>query len=284
VDAIYERHSLFGASGVRAAAALGLAHVLELNAPLREEAARYRVLPHAALAAELESEVFAGTRQILAVSAALADTLVAGGVTRDKIRVVPNGVDVKRFRAGQRRAGPLVAGFAGSLKPWHGIETLVEAVVRVPEVRLEVVGHGPLEELLERIPAAQLTHRGALPHAAVAEAMAGWDVGLAPYLATEGFWFSPLKVLEYMAAGVCTVASDVGELADTLGYGERGVLVPAGDVQALAAALSALASDPAKARRLGSRARTWVGTHRAWTENARSVLDALREPALEALT
>jgi glycosyltransferase involved in cell wall biosynthesis len=264
VDGIYERFSLFTAAGVRAASRLGLRHVLEVNAPLRHEAARYRTLPHPELAAALESEVMTATDRVLAVSEPLARRLVAGGLDASKLEVLPNGVAPERFAPARRDPERFVVGFAGSMKPWHGIETLVEAV-----------GHGPQEALLERLPAERVTRFGALPHARVLELMSGWDVGLAPYAPVDGFWFSPIKVLEYMAAGVCPVASDLGDAAELLGGGRRGVLVPAGDPAALAAALGRLAADRHRAWLLGARARAWVTAHRSWSANAKRAISLL---------
>jgi glycosyltransferase involved in cell wall biosynthesis len=280
VDAIYERFSLFTAAGVRTAAQLGLRHVLEVNAPLRREAAQYRTLPHPELAASLETEVMAGTGRVLAVSEPLARALVADGVDALKIEVLPNGVAPERFAPPRRDPGKFVVGFAGSMKAWHGIDTLVEAVLRVPNVHLEVAGHGPQESLLERLPAERVSRFGVLSHAQVVELMAGWDVGLAPYAPVEGFWFSPLKVLEYMAAGACPVASDLGDAAELLGHGRRGVLVPAGDAAALAAALGRLAADRERAQLLGTRARAWVMAHRSWSANARRALGLLTAPRI----
>ena len=275
VDAIYERSSLFSAAGVRAAAELGLPHVLEVNAPLREEASRYRALPHPELAASFESEVMAGTSRVLAVSEPLAWALVQDGADPGKVEVVPNGVAAERFPPPRRDKERFLVGFAGSMKPWHGVETLVEAVSQVPEVHLEVVGHGPLEHTLERLPANRVTSFGALPHDEVIARMAGWDVGVAPYMPIDGFWFSPLKVLEYMAAAACPVASDLGDAAQLLDHGRRGVLVPAGDVDALARSLGELAGDPSHARYLGERARAWAAANRPWSVNAQRALCAL---------
>ena len=275
VAAIYERYSLFGVAGVRAAATLGIPHALEVNAPLREEAKRFRTLPHPDLAREHELEAMAASGRVLAVSEPLARALARDGVPEAKLEVLPNAVAAHRFPAPRRDPARFVAGFAGSLKPWHGVDTMVEAVGQVPEVHLEVVGDGPGAELLRRLPAGRVTHRGARPHADVARAMSTWDVGLAPYAPVEGVWFSPLKVLEYMAAGACAVASDLGDAASTLGSGERGVLVPAGDAGALAAALQGLAGERERARGLGAAARAWVAAQRSWSYNAERVLTAL---------
>jgi glycosyltransferase involved in cell wall biosynthesis len=278
VDAIYERFSLFTAAGVRAAGRLQLRHVLEVNAPLREEAARYRTLPHPQVAAMLEAEVMAETSHVLAVSAPLAGTLGQEGVDPAKIEVLPNGVAAERFAKPTREPGRFTVGFAGSLKPWHGIETLVQALVRLPGVHLEVVGHGPLESELDRLPAHRVTRLGPRPHAEAIARMSRWDAGLAPYAALDRFWFSPLKILEYMAAATCPVTSDLGDAGETLGFGDRGVLVAPDDPAALASAIGELVSEPERARELGLRARAWVREHRSWSVNAQRVLAALGEP------
>jgi glycosyltransferase involved in cell wall biosynthesis len=280
VAAIYERFSLFSAAGVRVARELGLAHALEVNAPLREEAASFRTLPHPELAVAFEEEVMGGTDRILAVSSALAARLIDQGLAASKVEVVPNGVAAHRFPEPRRDPSRFVVGFAGSLKPWHGVETLADAVSEVPRVHLEVFGAGPLEETLSRVPSDRITRLGMRPHEEVLKRMAGWDAGLAPYAPVDRFWFSPLKVLEYMAAGTCPVVSDVGDARQTLGGGERGVLVPPADVGALANAIRSLASDRENAWRLGRRARDWVHRHRSWTLNAARALAALRAPVL----
>jgi glycosyltransferase involved in cell wall biosynthesis len=120
-----------------------------------------------------------------------------------------------------------------------------------------------------------LSRWGALPHAEAIKLMAGWDAGIAPYAPIDGFWFSPLKVLEYMAAGACPVASDLGDAAHLLDHGRRGVLVRPGDAGALAQALAALARDRDRTRRLGERARRWVAVNRSWSVNAQRALTAL---------
>src|SRR5207244_1240313 len=98
-EAIYERYSLFSDAGVEAAAALGIPHVLEVNAPLRKEAHRFRTLPHPVLAGEIERAVYRGTGRILAVSPALKSWLEAEGVEPDRVEIVPNAVAPERFGA-----------------------------------------------------------------------------------------------------------------------------------------------------------------------------------------
>ncbi|TML53938.1 MAG: glycosyltransferase family 4 protein [Actinobacteria bacterium] len=281
-EAIYERYSLFSAAGVEAAATLGIPHVLEVNAPLRAEASRFRKLPHPVLAEEIERAVFRSTSSILVVSPALRSWLEAEGVAPERVEVVPNAVAPERFGPRHERSdGAFVTGFCGSLKAWHGVEALLEACAvafaEEPSLRLEVVGSGPLENLVReaRLPADRLVVHGALPHAEAIERLRGWSAGVAPYLPLDGFYFSPLKVFEYMAAGLCPVASALGEIPALLGEGERGVLVRAGDASGLATALVELARNRGWASELGSRARAHVLETYSWERNARAVLDAL---------
>jgi glycosyltransferase involved in cell wall biosynthesis len=282
-DAIYERYSLFGDAGVSAAAALGIPHVLEVNAPLRAEARRFRTLPHPELAAEIERFVFRATTRILAVSQALRRWLEQEGVAPRRIEVVPNAVTPSRFASRCRRSDDeFVLGFCGSLKAWHGIEVLLEACALAfpeePALRLEVVGSGPLEGLLEAtgLPADRLRALGPLRHTEAIARLRSWDVGVAPYLPLEDFYFSPLKVVEYMAAGLCPVASDVGDLSALLDGGGRGILVPAGDARRLATAFLELARDRERAAGLGRRARAYVLEAHTWENNARVVIDSFR--------
>ena len=282
-DAVYERFSLFSDGGVEVAGALGIPHVLEVNAPLREEALRYRTLPHASLAATIERRVFAATDRVFAVSNTLARLLEEAGVAAGRIEVAPNAIDPAKFAARRcRREGPFTIGFAGSLKPWHGVEILLEAFRRalgeVPSLRLEIIGDGPGRTAVERagLPAERFTHHGALSHTETLGLLSRWDVGAAPFLAVPDFYFSPLKLVEYMAAGLCPVASDQPEIRELLGDGDRGLLVPAGDARVLARALVELAHNPELTSTIGLRAREYVLKERSWSRNAERALGALR--------
>lgn len=104
---------------------------------------------------------------------------------------------------------------------------------------------------------------------------------MAPYDRTEGFYFSPLKVFEYMASGRPVVAAKVGQLAGCLRHGETALLYPPGDVAALATAVRELAESPVEHVRLGSAARRWVETHRTWDGNARRVVELIHDARAE---
>ena len=288
---IYERFSLFSDAGVVCAQGAGLPHVLEVNAPLRQEAAKYRTLPHPDLAATIEHDVLTGTGQVLAVSAELAAFLIELGAPAERVSMLPNAVDPDAVvpRDSAREAGVVVAGFAGSLKAWHGIDTLVAAariaLAEAAELRIEIVGEGPCDHMFDEsgIPRDRLVVHGSRSHGEVIELLTTWHIGLAPYHAQQTFYFSPLKVLEYMSAGLCSIASDVGQVPWLLDGGACGMLVPPGDADALAAALVRATRDASLRTSMGSAARERAVADFSWRSNARRAIEALgRETAVQS--
>jgi glycosyltransferase involved in cell wall biosynthesis len=285
IAAIYERYSLSAFAGARASAALDLPLVVEVNAPLRQEERRFRQLAHEAVATAAERDTFALATRIIAVSDQLVAWLVSEGVAPARVELIPNPPPARKFAVKGPRGeeGEIVAGFAGGLKPWHGVETLVRgcelALRSGARMRLEVLGHGPAEAIVEgaELPAGALKRWGHVPHREALDVLESWDVGLAPYSALEGFYFSPLKLTEYMAAGLCPLVSDVGSLAKMVRHGEAGVLIPPDDPRALADALLALDRDRVRMRELGRRAQRVVREQRGWLEIAAWVVEVLEE-------
>src|SRR6266566_3881819 len=205
----------------------------------------------------------------------------------DRVHVIPNGVDAERFRPDVRPAAPgtlgsFTVGFVGSMKPWHGLDVLVEAFARlhgrVPDARLLLVGDGPARAAA----CADLSARGlggvvhcteAVPPLEVPGLLTSLDAAVAPYACANGFYFSPLKVYEYMAAGRAVVASRVGQLQTVIQHDVNGLLCPPGDAAALAAALERLRCEPAVRARLGRAARATVLDNHTWDAVAARVLE-----------
>jgi glycosyltransferase involved in cell wall biosynthesis len=287
-DVVYERLALFGDAGLALAAATGARHVVEVNAMLSREEAQWRGLHHVAEAEELERRVLQTADHVVTVSeewAAAVRELRPDGVT-----TVPNGFDEALFAAPVDRvrvrrglgiaADVPLAVFTGTLRAWHGVEHAVAALPMLPaDLRLVVVGDGPaapeLVEQAERLGVAErLVMTGRLPHAEAVAVLRSADVGLAPYPDSGDFAFSPLKVFEYLAAGLPVVASDLGQLRDILGRHASGRLATPGDPVALAAAVRAVLTDPeAPAAAEAARDRAWDEC--GWRARARQILSAI---------
>jgi glycosyltransferase involved in cell wall biosynthesis len=188
----------------------------------------------------LVGAVLRRARAVICVSEALAEAARRCGA-RD-VRVIRNGVRVPE-RVG-REAEPAELLFAGRLSPEKGVEELVTAT---RGMNLVVAGDGPLRA---SVPSAL----GFVPHAELERLYARAAVVVLPSH-REGL---PLSVLEAMAHGRPVVASAVGGIPELVEDGVTGLLVPAGDVDALRAALARLLADPTLRRRMGREGRRRV--------------------------
>jgi glycosyltransferase involved in cell wall biosynthesis len=291
-DFIYERASLYGTAGAVLAQALKVPLVLELNAPLALEQATYRGAGCNGLARQAELWALTAADAVIAVSAAVRDHAVSLGIEAQKLHICPNGVNSALFSPGspdrELRArlglndGPVV-GFVGGLRPWHGVEVLPELMARLaqkyPDVRLVVAGDGPLRSPLEqslrdRGVANRVVFTGAVAHDEMPAIIRQFDVALAPYPALEhAFYFSPLKLFEYMACGVAVVTANCGQISEVVRHGENGLLYAPGDIDGLASACERLLSNPKLRFALGHAAAQTIHAHYTWDQNARRVVD-----------
>lgn len=295
---IYERDSLFNIGGVKLARRLGLPHLLEVNAPLRQERRHYRRFRFERLAARCEAEVYRGTSAVIAVSGPIRDYLLERGVAEEKIHVVPNGADTDRFQAdGDREralhdlglpAERILVGHVGTLKPWHGTDDLAHCLVgslrRDSRLGALVVGDGPgLRLLRDRAEAAGLAQRFTFTGAVDADRVPGLVtacrimVALYPAGGDEAFYFSPLKIIEAMSAGRPVVATRLGQIAEVVRNGVDGLLVEPGDRDASTEAILALADDPDRCRAMGRAAAERCRERFSWKAVAGRILDVARE-------
>jgi glycosyltransferase involved in cell wall biosynthesis len=290
-DLIYERYALWSLDAMEVARTTDRPGILEVNAPLIEEQARHRTLVHRAEAEAVAERVFAAARALVAVSSGVGAYLADQGVASDRIHIVRNGVDPGRFRAvgaecgpgaATRGGNPFTIGFLGTLKPWHGLGVLLDAFARGqrddPERRLLIVGDGPERGMIESVAArlgiaSAVVLTGAVAPHQVPARLAEMDVAVAPYPDQPGFYFSPLKIVEYMAAGLPIVASRIGDLHRIVRHEVSGLLCPPGDPGALASALERLRRDPALCRRLGAAGREAVLADHTWDAVVARILD-----------
>lgn len=189
--------------------------------------------------------------------------------------------------AARRRLGlapdALALLFFGLIRPYKGVEVLLEAVAQMPReagVVLVLAGEpwgGCAAAVRERVRRPDLAGRviarlGWVPEGEVGDLFAAADAAVLPYRDATG----SAVAAQALAAGLPVVASAVGGLAETVRDGDNGLLVPAGDAAALAAALGRLAD-------VALRARLSVGA-RSWTERCTwtSYVDVLEALAVRA--
>jgi glycosyltransferase involved in cell wall biosynthesis len=286
-ELIYERYNLYYLAGTWLARSSGVPLFLEVNAPLAEERARFGQLRLRWLAGALERFVWRSATKVLAVTGVLRQAVDAAGVLPDRIAVVPNGIDPAQFcglSARDAGEGPVVLGFVGFVRDWHGLDAVIAAMAAEPggpDLRLAVVGDGPARAALEQQAAAlgvadRITFTGLQPREAIPRLVAGFDIALQPLVVS---YASPLKIFEYMAAGRAIVAPDQPNIREVLRDGETAVLFDPAEVGAMWRAIRRLAGDVGLRQQLGEAARveiarrdyTWRGNAArvvAWAENA----------------
>ncbi|MCX8101184.1 MAG: glycosyltransferase family 4 protein [Geminicoccaceae bacterium] len=281
-DLVYERYSLHTPAGALARFATGVPYLLEVNAPLAEERARFDGLALPRLARAVERRIWRAADRVLVVTAVLAERVRAAGIASERIVVTPNGVDLDRLEAAADRERArralgigceLVLGFVGFVKPWHGLDPVLDWLAR-PErsnALLLVAGEGPHAPVLRRRAAelgieARVRFLGVVPRERVPDVVRSFDIALQPAVVD---YASPLKLVEYMALGRAILAPDRPNIREILTHGRNAWLVAP---EGLLAGLDRLADDPALRARLGAAARaTVLERDLTWDANARRV-------------
>lgn len=291
-DVVVERLSLFSSAGMRFAHKRGIPYLVEMNSPMAQEAANYRDAGLQALAQAIEHKTLQAADYVMTVSSDLRDHAIqTAGLDPDRVVTVPNGVELGLFdqtydkSLARAEAGvppnALVFGFVGSLKVWHGVEVLLEAFMHIrrelPTAHLLIVGDGRRLSYYRALVSSStldghVTFFGGTDHPTVARLLAGVDVALAPYLPQSTFYFSPLKLYEYMASGLCIIASRAGQIAEVIDDGHNGLLVASGDCEGLVEAMLRVGHDVGLRARLGDRARKSVANC-GWDNTAQQVID-----------
>jgi hypothetical protein len=191
--------------------------------------------------------------RIFVPSEHIAETLVRNGTPRERVSVIPYAADTRRFRpdASKRYGSSCTFLFAGGITQRKGIKYLLEAwrQIRRPGWRLQLVGAlpadpGPLVHYLDEI-----EHLGRVSHAEMPARMAAADVFVFPSL----FEGSAVVTYEALACGLPSIVTpNAGSVVQD---GIDGLMVPAGDVERLAAAMEQLGSDPARRAAMSGEAR-----------------------------
>jgi glycosyltransferase involved in cell wall biosynthesis len=289
-DVLLVRHHSLIATAFLTARSLDLPLVLEVNAPRAEAMTYDHEHLHVPVIPEwLEAKQLRSAQRVVVVSGALRDHLVAEHeLDESRFVVSPNGADTTLFhprvapspQLEQWRRGATVVGYVGAFKRWHGVELLAEVTRELaaarPRTRFLFVGAAPVAGPLRDVAAAlgeRVVFTGSVAHDLVPGLVAALDVALLPETA---FYCSPLKVLEWMAAGRAVVAPGYGPLHEIITPGREGLLFEPGAEEALMTALLRLVDDRPLREKLGTAAAARVERELTWEHNAARVLAACR--------
>ena len=292
---VIERYYNFGGEGLLAARNVGALAVLEVNAPVVDHPGSMKRLLDRALVAEPMRRWRDWQCRNADVIVTPSPRIIPAHVPASKIHLTEWGADTASFHPGaagplpfSRRDGEVIAVFSGAFRAWHGAIHLVEAIRRLrargrTDITAVLVGDGPeLPRVREAARAVEgITLTGAVPHSQVPAILAAADIGVAPFdiaahpaLAHEFYW-SPLKIFEYMASGLPVVAPRIERLATIVGDGREGILYDAADPDGLAAALERLSAHDAR-RALGTAARERAVRQFSWDSHCCRLDEAIR--------
>lgn len=293
---IVERYHNFGGEGVLAAPELDALRVLEVNAPVIDHpGSAKRTLDRLMLV-----EPMRRWREYVCRRAHLFVTpqrsILPGFVADTDVVEIEWGADTDRFRPSAvgtapftRRGDEVVAVFAGAFRAWHGAHLLVDAIASLPEdrrasVHAVFIGDGPeaprVRDAAARHGLPRVTFTGALPYEQMPAALAAADIGVAPFDVTAhpplqlAFYWSPLKVFEYLASGLPVVAPRLPRLGALVGDRTEGWLYDPNDPAGLRDALVALSADAELRRRLGQAARARAVREYSWHAHCARLSDA----------
>lgn len=208
-----------------------------------------------------------------------------GGLPDGSMQVIHSGVPAMDLEPPPRTGDQFTIGMLARHDPAKGIDLAIRVLASLgPGYRLVVVGDGPQRAELETL-VAELGLTGQVelrPFSRDARHLyPTFDV----YLLSSRLEAFPVTVPEAMHAGVPVVATEVGSIREAVDHGETGLVVPVGDLDALADAIRELHDDPAQRLAMGERARA-VAAHRfdvdeavrRWVTLYREIASGRREP------
>jgi glycosyltransferase involved in cell wall biosynthesis len=291
-DVVIERYYNFGGEGILAARRAGAAAVLEVNSPVVDDPWSAKQLVDALLLVQPMKRWREWQCRAADLIVTPSARILPDWVPSERVLQIEWGADTERIHPGAEGIAPFerlrsetVAMFVGAFRAWHGAIALVHAIRQLhargrEDIRAVLIGEGPELDRVRR--AAEglsgVTFTGPLPHEQIPACLAAADIGVAPFdvaahrpLAREFYW-SPLKVFEYMASGLPVVAPALPRLGALVEHGREGVLYEPPTPAALADALLTL-RDPDVRTRMGRAARVRAERAYSWQAHC-AALDA----------
>jgi len=295
-DVILMRYNLLSISLAIISKIKKIPFVLEINAPMAYESrhfSEYVQLPVIPELLERLNLILADA--VIVVSRELKAYYTKWGIHPDKITVVPNGADENRFhpdlsgapvRIRYHMENRIVIGFIGSFHYWHGVDNLVNFIKQTLKAYSQtiffLVGHGPMKEglenqLKEEVFAGRVVFSGYISHSEIPCYLAAMDVLLAPYPKLAFFYYSPIKIYEYLAAGKAVLTSRVGQIKEIIQDNENGMLFEANNFDEMKVKCFQLIENKTLRAKLGKQARKFIEKQGTWHHSAEIISRLLHD-------
>lgn len=289
--AIYERYNLFLLAGIWTKQRFGLPLILEVNAPMALERARYGGLSWPRLARWSERWVWRRADAVLPVTSVLAHHLLAEGVAPERIQVIPNGIndahyrnlpDTESAKAALGLTGRLVVGFTGFVREWDRLDRIVEWMAEAlsqHSLHLLVVGDGParaeIESVAQRLGISdRVSFTGVIPRERVPAHAMAFDIALQTALVP---YASPLCLFEYLRLGKAIVAPDQPNHRELLLADVNAVLYPPDEPGGIEKALDRLCNEPLLREKVALGAAILIDERNLrWQDHAGTVIGRFR--------
>lgn len=284
-DLVYERYALGKTYGSVFAKHQGIPHVLEVNAPLAEEAQRWRQASWSDDIKAVEQQVFTEAHHIIAVSQDTKRYSIERGAAASRVSVLANGYDPHIFYPRDRAqcksqlgiaSNSFVVGFHGRLRPWHKFETLVEAIAALRsdglDLHLLTVGEGDYRNISKSVLTdAEHTHHNWVNVQQLGQLVGAYDILPLMYDPSEPCYFSPLKLYEAMACGAVPLVPDIPTLRQAVNGNHCGYVY--GDNQ-LASGIEKLYLDNERLKTLSQTSIQYAKNH-TWQHVAAATLQSI---------
>lgn len=306
IEIVLERYYNFAGEGVRAAHRRGLPTVLEVNSPIVDHPGSLKAWLDRFVLFGLTRKLREGQCRQAAALVTPLPAIIPPAIPKEKVYPIHWGANVERFRPGLTPRGPAAAlpiptgarvvVFSSSFRPWHGAELLARAAAEVlsraqgDNAFFLFLGSGPelpeLRRLVDRLGIGSRAHlTGAVPYEHMPFYLARSHIGVAPYQPSRhgqlqlGFYWSPLKIFEYMASELPVVTLDVEPLNHIIRPGREGLLVTEDDVEGLANAITELVASPEQASAMGKSGRERIVSHYSWQVHCEQLEELFEELA-----
>ena len=302
-DVILERYYNFGGGGIITGALLGIPSVLEVVSPVVDHpGSKKALIDHLFIIRPMKRYREWLCRRSKAIISPIREILPEG-LPEGKIHLLHTGANLalfspERYRKDEERRKldipkeMVVITFLGSFRSWHGVLDFIEAGKMVlsskrKNILFLMIGSGPLykktEEIITRSKLKEhFLLTGKVPYCDVPAFLSASDIGVAPFNSEGfpslklGFYWSPLKIFEYLAMGLPVITIDIPPLNEIVRDKEEGLLYPEGDIQALAERMLYLIENEAERRKMGKKARA-RSTLFSWERQTKKIDDILKK-------